>query len=170
MTPEQRYTLLWLTSAMTLPAYFTTERYFYDGVNQCFFTRLQADNCGVRFVIKDHYGKPFYLPVEADLQVRLELIDDDLSEIIEIPRLNVQDKVVIQQAFLNNFQSVYFEQELSKAVNRQMDDFSFVLDRVLNFHDDAIHLMHYWEEYKLETVMQYLNAFTNAIGVNFFVA
>ncbi|WP_462265128.1 hypothetical protein [Mucilaginibacter sp.] len=170
MTPEQRYTLLWLTSAMTLPAYFTTERYFYDGMNQCFFTRLQADNCGVRFVIKNHYGKPFYLPIEADLQVRVELINDDMSEIIEIPRLNVQDKVAIQQAFLANFHGVYFEQELSKAIGKQSNDFSLVLDRVLNFHNDAIHLMPYWEEYKLDTVMQYLNVFTNAIGVNLIIS
>lgn len=166
MTPEQQHTLLWLANAMTLPAYYRTERYFYDGETQSFFSRLQTDNCGTRFTVRDHYGKPFYLPIEADLQVRIELIDDDMSEIIEIPRLGVQDKKAIQQGFLSNFQGVYFEQELLTAVGKQTDDFSFVLDRALNFHDEAIHLMPYWEQYKLDTVMQYLNAFTSALGIN----
>lgn len=167
MTPEQRYTLLWLTSAMTLPVYYRTERYFYDGVNRCFFTRKQLDNCGTRFLVKGHYGKPFYTPIEADLQVRLELVEDDMSEIVEIPKLNVQDKVAIQLKFMSNFPNIKCEQELLNAINRQLDDFCFVLDRVLQENELTVPMVPYWEEYKLKTVLEYLNAFTSAIGVKF---
>ena len=118
MTPEQRLTLLWLCNAMTLPTYYLTERYYYDGVTQSFFSRVPANNCGTRFTIKDHVGKRFYAPVEADLMVRMELTDDDMSEVVEIPRFRVKDKTAIQHLFMGNFPGVYYEQELLGAIDK----------------------------------------------------
>lgn len=168
MTLEQRHTLLWLTNAMTLPVSYRIERYFYDIVNQSFFARLQMNNCDTCFTFKDHLGNKLNKDIAADILVRLELINDNLSEIVEIPKLNVQDKIAIQSVFVSHFPSVCAEQELLRAINKQLDDFCFVLDKVLanpNYELTAP-MAAYWDGYKLKTVMEHLNAFTSAIEVN----
>jgi hypothetical protein len=99
MTPMQQHNLLWLASAMTTPIYYLSEQHYYDNRFQVFFTKVSYGSCGTRFDIKDVYGSIMYKELSCDISVRLELVNDDSSELVEIPKLNVKEKVAIQTDF-----------------------------------------------------------------------
>jgi hypothetical protein len=131
MTNTQRHTFIWLASAMTHPTNYTRRQHYYDEVHRFFFTRVMIDYNGAKFEIRDVFDKPLVDDVASDLLVRLELIDDASSEIVEIPKLNVEDKIAIQTLFLKHFEGVFYYNEIREAINRQQDDHKFVLDKVL---------------------------------------
>lgn len=165
MTARQQHNLLWLASAMTTPIYYVSERHYYDGRFQVFFTKVSYGNCGTRFDIKDVYGSIMYKELSCDISVRLELVNDDNSEIVEIPRLNMQEKVAIQIDFLKHFEGVVYYNELLDAINRQQDSHKFVLDKVLIENDNAAPMAPYWDDYKLRVVTEYIVNFANLIGL-----
>ncbi|WP_345954768.1 hypothetical protein [Mucilaginibacter sp. PAMB04168] len=165
MTTQQRHNLLWLASAITHPSHYTRRQHYYDEVHRLFFTRVKIDYNGARFEIRDSYDKPLVEDAASDLLVRLELINDASSEIVEIPKLNVEDKIAIQTLFLKHFEGVYYYNEIQEAINNQQDDHRFVLDTVLIENDNAAPMAPYWDDYKLRTVTQYINIFGNTVGI-----
>jgi hypothetical protein len=165
MTDTQRHNLLWLASAMTHPIHYTRRQHYYDEVHQLFFTRVMIDYNGAKFEIRDSFDKPLVDDVACDLLVRLELINDESSEIVEIPKLNVEDKIAIQTLFLKHFEGVYYYNEIQEAINRQQDDHKFVLDTVLIENDNAAPMASYWDDYKLRTMLEYITTFSERLGV-----
>jgi hypothetical protein len=163
MTSPQQHNLLWLASAMTTPIYYVSERHYYDSRFQVFFTKVSYGNCGTKFDIKDVYGSIMYKELSCDISVRLELINDDSCEIIEIPKLNVKDKVAIQTDFLKHFEGVVYYNELLEAIRRQQDNHKFVLDTVLIENDNAAPMAPYWDDYKLKVVIEYIEAFIRTV-------
>jgi hypothetical protein len=164
MTDTQRHNLIWLASAMTHPTNYTRRQHYYDEVHRLFFTRVVIDYNGAKFEIRDSFNQPLKENVSSDLLVRLELINDDSSEIVEIPKLNVEDKIAIQTLFLKHFEGVFYYNEIQEAINRQQDDHKFVLDTVLIENDNAAPMAPYWDDYKLRTVMEYISRFGTAVG------
>jgi hypothetical protein len=165
MTSPQQHHLLWLASAMTIPIYYVSERHYYDSRFQVFFTKVSYGNCGARFDIKDVYGSIMYKELSCDISVRLELINDDGSEIVEIPKLNVKDKIAIRTDFLKHFEGVVYYDELLEAISRQQYNHRFALDTVLIENDNAAPMALYWDDYKLNVVMEYISRFANAVGL-----
>lgn len=167
MTDTQRRNLLWLASAMTHPIHYTRRQHYFDEVHKLFFTRVMIDYNGARFEIKDCFNKPLVKDVASDLLVRLELINDASSEIVEIPRLNVEDKIAIQMLFLKHFEGVYYYNEIQEAIDRQQDDHKFVLDTVLVENDNTAPMATYWDDYKLRAVMEYISRYANGLNISF---
>ncbi len=164
MTDLGRFNLLWLCHAMTAPV-LTEELYYYDGRSKKFFsTKPSLANCGqVEFF--DMVDLIIVAPLAAELLKRVTDMDSENSEIVEIPRLNVQDKIAVQLLFLSKFPGVIHEESLRLAAEKQEDVYGFVLDRVF-FRMDALSPMEpYWEDFKLKTIQYYLEKFTGLIGI-----
>ncbi|SDE00590.1 hypothetical protein SAMN05216464_103309 [Mucilaginibacter pineti] len=121
MTDIKRFKLYWLCHAMTAPVK-SEYLYYYDAQTRKFF----ASRSGI---LLDMIDLPVIEP--AALLKRLADENSDASEIVEIPRLDVPDKVSVQLLFLSNFPGVIHEDALKLAVEKQPDKNGFVLDVVL---------------------------------------
>ncbi|MET3499662.1 hypothetical protein ABIC45_001253 [Mucilaginibacter rubeus] len=70
------------------------------------------------------------MPIPKRLVERLAGIDAEASEIVEIPRLNVRDKVSVQLLFLSKFPGIIHEEKLRLAAEQQQDAPGLVLDKL----------------------------------------
>jgi hypothetical protein len=156
MTATERYNLLWLLRAMTLPMDYEYERYYYDGRRKELFYTAKAKDNPFSIVVLNKFDLQYSNEIESDLAVRLELIYDERSEIVEIPRINVVEKVGIQLEFLSKLPGTYWHNELIAAVEQQEDDYKFVLDTVLIENDNSAPMAKYWDDYKLIVVKLYI--------------
>ena len=166
MNDFQQHNILWLASAITHPLHHTKRQHYYDGTLKMLFTRVRLDYCGAKYEVRNSADHIMPEEIASDLLVRLELIDDASSKIVEIPKLNVDDKIAIQTLFLNAFEGVCYYNELSGAVKAQQDDHRFVLDTVLVENENAAPMAPYWNDYKVRTVMEYLSTFASLIDIH----
>jgi hypothetical protein len=162
MTDIQRVNLSWLALAMTAPE-FANERYYYDAITELFFyTKYIEHNTVALYSFLDY---PLSEREYNDISVRLELIDEETCEIVEIPRFSVQEKIATQLDFLCNIKTGYNLNDLITAVVSQKDDYRMVLDIVLNENSEYASLASFWEEFKLKTVFTSINRFTSKVGI-----
>lgn len=157
MTDIERFNLFWLYHAMTAPAT-STASYYFDGQTKKFFT---ANLSG----LFDMVDLPLIAPLADNIGERMAQIDTEASEIVEIPRLNIQDKIAMQQLFLSKFPGVIHEDQLRIAAEKQQDIQGFVLDAVLDENDTLSPMASYWEDFKLKTIQYYLEKFTGLVGI-----
>jgi len=134
------------------------ESYYFDGHTKKFFTAKPSG-------LLDMVDLPLISPLAEDLGKRLTQIDTEVCEIVEIPRLNVQDKIAVQLLFLSKFPGVIYEEKLSLAAEKQLDRQGFVLDVVLNENDTLEPMAPYWDDFKLKTIQYYLEKFTGLVGI-----
>ena len=142
MTDIERFNLYWLCHAMTAPLS-AKELYYYDALTKKFFVQSSA-------LLFDMLDLPLTSEQVADLSERLAGIDSEASEIVEIPRLNVQDKVSVQLLFLSNFPGIIHEEKLRLIVEKQPDRNGFVLDVLLGENEALEPMVPYWEDFKLK--------------------
>jgi len=157
MTDLERFNLFWLCHAMTAPVK-SEELYYYDARTKRFFAATPSG-------LFDMVDLPVIPPIATDLLERMADIDSEVSEIVEIPRLNVQDKVAVQLLFLSNFPGVIHEEALRLAVEKQRDADGFVLDALLDKDDVLAPMLPYWDNFKLKTIRFYLEKFTGLTGI-----
>lgn len=157
MTDLERFNLFWLCHAMTAPVK-SGDSYYYDARTKRFFTARSSG-------LFDMVDLSIRGPVAADLLERMADMDSEASEIVEIPRLNVQDKVAVQLLFLSKFPGVIHEDALRLAAEKQRDVYGFVLDGLLNSEDVLAPMEPYWDSFKLKTVQYYLEKFTGLTGI-----
>ncbi|GGA96430.1 hypothetical protein [Mucilaginibacter rubeus] len=105
------------------------------------------------------------MPIPKRLVERLAGIDAEASEIVEIPRLNVRDKVSVQLLFLSKFPGIIHEEKLRLAAEQQQDAQGFILDKLEAMDPVLLPLSGYWEDFKLKTIQYYLEKFTGIIGI-----
>jgi hypothetical protein len=156
-TESERYSFLWLANAMTLPVGYLNERYYYDSRDKVFFSAVADSSSRVTYV--DRLTNELTISYACDLSVRLEFINDDSSEIIEIPRFTVDEKVSLQLEFLSKMPGTYWHNELIAAVEQQQEDHKFVLDTVLIENDNCAPMAPYWDDFKFKVVVTYLDQF-----------
>lgn len=157
MTDIERFNLYWLCLAMTAPVA-AIERYYYDSATKKFFVEKAG-------ILSDMLDLQLVPAQTEDLEKRLRDLDTEASQIVEIPRLNVQDKVSVQLLFLSKFPGIIHEEALRLEAEQQPDARGFVLDK-LEAMDSALSPMAaYWEDFKLKTVQYYLEKFTGIIGI-----
>jgi hypothetical protein len=162
MNDVQKANILRTAMAMTAPEY-ANERYYYDSVTELFFYAKQiGDNEVALYSLLDF---PLSERQYGDISIRFEQVDDYDFEIVEIPRLNVSEKIEIQLDFLSQFYRVYHLEELISAVENQQDDYRMVLDTALIKNSYCAPMAAYWDEFKLKTMFDYIKHFTNSIGV-----
>jgi len=157
MTDIERFNLFWLCHAMTAPLA-AEESYYFDGQSKKFFTEKSSE-------VFDMLDLPLIAALANDIRKRLVDIDLTSSEIVEIPRLNVQDKVAVQLLFLSKFPGVIHEDKLRLAAEQQTDVQGFVLDVVLDENDALSPMSPYWDDFKLKTIQYYLEKFTGLVGI-----
>jgi hypothetical protein len=107
MSESEQYNLLWLLSALTLPVNYDQERYYCDGERKDVFYIIKSQDIPFGFGILNKFDHHYSKEIESDVAVRLELINDESSEIIEIPRINVTEKIDIQLNFLSRMPGTY---------------------------------------------------------------
>lgn len=144
---------------MTLPVGYLKERYYYDSRDKIFFSSVIDSNSRMTYV--DRLNNELTIGYACDLSVRLEFINDDSSEIIEIPRFTVDEKVSLQLEFLSELPGTYWHNELIQAVEQQQDDHKFVLDTVLIENDNSAAMFAYWQEYKIDITQNCFLRITN---------
>jgi len=157
MTNIERFNLFWLCHAMTAPA-IAEESYYFDGQTKKFFT---AKSSG----LFDMVDLPLIPPMAQDLAKRMAEIDSETSEIVEIPRLNVQDKIAVQLLFLSKFPGTIHEKRLRLAAEQQPDAYGFILDVDLDKNEVRSPIGPYWNDFKLKTIQYYLEKFTGLTGI-----
>jgi len=157
MTDLERFNLFWLCHAMTAPVK-SEAKYYYDARTRKFFAGRASG-------LFDMVDLSIIAPVATDLLERMADIDSESSEIVEIPRLNVQDKVAVQLLFLSKFPGVIHEEALRLAAEKQRDTDGFVLDALLDKDDVLAPMLPYWDDFKLKTIQFYLEKFTGLIGI-----
>ena len=157
MTDIERFNLFWLYHAMTA-AVKAKESYYYDARTKKFFVVKPSG----LFNMIDLSMTP---PEAEALIKRMADIDMEASEIVEIPRLNLQDKVAVQLLFLSKFPGVIHEEALRLAAEKQQDTGGFVLDAVLGREEVLAPMAPYWEDFKLKTIQYYLEKFTGLTGI-----
>jgi len=164
MTDLEQFNLFWLCHAMTAPSK-CGEAYYYDaGTKRFFYSKLVVPDPG-KVELFDMIDLALPANVAADLLVRLVAVDSAGSEIVEIPRLNVQDKVSVQLLFLSNFTGIVHEEELRLDVEQQPDVYGFVLDVLLVNNKPLAPVLPYWDNFKLKTIQYYLEKFTGLAGI-----
>ncbi|MDP9078815.1 MAG: hypothetical protein M3O71_15405 [Bacteroidota bacterium] len=157
MTDLERFNLFWLCHAMTAPVK-SEELYHYDARTKRFFTNKPSG----LFDMVDLQVMP---PIADDLLERMADIDSEASEIVEIPRLNVQDKIAVQLLFLSKFPGVIHQEALRLAAEKQQDTDGFVLDVFLDKDATVAPMLPYWDDFKLKTIQFYLEKFTGLTGI-----
>lgn len=157
MTDLERFNLFWLCHAMTAPVK-SEELYYYDARTKKFFAAKPSG-------LFDMVDLPVIPPIATDLLERMADIDSEASEIVEIPRLNVKDKVAVQLLFLSKFPVVIHEEALRLAAEKQRDADGFVLDALLSKGDVLAPMLPYWDDFKLKTIQFYLEKFTGLTGI-----
>lgn len=157
MTDLERFNLFWLCHAMTAPLK-SEDLYYYDAQTKKFFTSKPSG-------LFDMVDLAVISPIATDLLERMADIDSEASEIVEIPRLNVQDKVAVQLLFLSKFPGVIHEEALRLAAEKQRDTDGFVLDALLDKGDVLAPMLPYWDDFKLKTIQFYLEKFTGLTGI-----
>jgi hypothetical protein len=157
MTDIERFNLFWLCRAMTAPVK-SKESYYYDARTKRFFVSKLAG-------LFDMIDLSMTAPEAEALLKRIADIGSEASEIVEIPRLNLQDKVAVQLLFLSKFPGVIHEEALRLAAEKQQDTGGFVLDTVLGREDVLGPMAPYWEDFKLKTIQYYLEKFTGLTGI-----
>jgi hypothetical protein len=110
------------------------------------------------------YGRPAALTGNGSRPFR-PIKNTEASDIVEIPRLTLQDKIAVQLLFLSNFPGVIYEEGLRLAAEKQKNIYGFVLDVVLEKDELLAPMIPYWEDFKLKTIQYYLEKFTGIIGV-----
>jgi len=164
MTDIERFNLLWLCNAMTAPVN-TEDLFFFDGRSKKFFLSKPSLIDPLENELYDMVGLTMLPSLSVDIRKRLADLDSEHSEIVEIPRLNVQDKVAVQLLFLSKFAGVIHGEALRLAAEKQGDKFGFVLDEVLTHMETLAPMEPYWEDFKLKTIQYYLEKFTGLVGI-----
>jgi hypothetical protein len=157
MTDIERFNLLWLCNAMTAPES-AAALYYYDSRTKKFFVHKNS-------ALSDMVDLPITGPANNDLLERLGDIDSEASEIVEIPRLNIQDKVAVQLLFLSKFPGVIHEDAIRLAAEKQKDRYGFALDAILGQMETLSPMEPYWEDFKLKTIQYYLEKYTGLVGI-----
>lgn len=164
MTDIEKFNLLWLCHAMTAPTR-CDERYYYDGsTKKLFYTKPSTLNPD-ELILLDMLDLYIVENEFKTLSKLLEHVDSEVSKIVEIPRLNVQDKAAIQLLFLSKFPGMIHDNGLKFVVEQQKDAYGFVLDSVLSKNDALAPMLPYWEDFKLKTIQYYLEKFTGVVGI-----
>ena len=155
---SDNYSLLWLENAMTLPIGNNDQHYYFDGRSNNLFALVNIDENDTMA-----YVDRFYQELDADtaneLAQRLAYKESKLSKVIEIPRLTIAEKINLQLAFIARLQGSYNYSTLITAVKQQPNDSSFVLDYVIEDTHNAAVITKNWDEYKLETISNYIDQF-----------
>lgn len=157
MTDLERFNLFWLCHAMTAPVK-SEESYYYDAGTKRFFSVKPSG-------LFDMVGLSIMGSLAAELSGRMAGMDSEASGIVEIPRLNVQDKIAVQLLFLSKFPGVIHEEALRLAAEKQRDTDGFVLDMLLDKDDSVAPMAPSWDDFKLKTIQYYLEKFTGLIGI-----
>ncbi len=157
MTDLEQFNLFWLCYAMTAPVA-AEERYYFDGLTKLLFEDKQQ-------ALFDMVGLPLSDPIAEDLKNRMDAIDAEASQLVEIPRLNVQDKIEVQLLFLSKFPNIIYEEELRLSSEQQQDAYGFVLDTLDKRNADLAPMLPYWDDFKLKTIQYYLEKYTGLIGI-----
>lgn len=113
----------------------------------------------------DMVDLPLIAPLAEDIEQRMPEIDSEASEIVEIPRLNIQDKIAVQLLFLSKFPGIIHEEKLRLAAEKQQDAYGFGLDVLFNVNETLQPIISYWDDFKLKTIQYYLEKFTGLVGI-----
>ncbi len=162
MTDLEKFHVMWVARAMAVPVK-SLNRYYYDGMTGKFFysRRVKADAEVVELL--DSIGMYLMGDEYHDLLNRLLSIEHPSSEILEIPRLTVQQKIELQTIFLGSLKSPQHYYLYIENVKEQNDSNGFILDSLLKENDVMNSLFTTWNSFKELTIYKYINEYSEAV-------
>jgi hypothetical protein len=163
LSESEQYDLLWLANAITLPISYDTEHYYYDGLRKELFYTISSKANPFLIGVLNKFDLEYSDEIASDIAVRLELINDESSKIVEIPRLDIQEKIGVQLEFLSYMAGTLQHNELIAVVEGQQDDYKFILDTILMESENTLPMIPYWSDFKLKVTFTYIN---KTIGVD----
>ena len=161
MSVNERFNLFWITRALTIACQYDLERYYYDTVHHNLFSIIKLPS---ECVVMDKYNLRYDTTTEADISIRMTVLSNSSSSIIEIPRLSVKDKKEIQFQFLSLLSDKLHHGECLLAVSEQADEDGFVLDNMLHRRNTLADMTSHWETLKLQLSFGYMNRLSQALG------
>ena len=165
MTVNERFNLYWLLRAITAPCSYCLERYYYDLKRKELFSVLHLTDYSPAILILDKFSFRYPLDIEGDLAVRLELVAYRRMKIVEIPRMDITEKIDIQIQFLSMLGDKLHQQEYIKAVIHQNETHGFVLDNLLKKYDSSAPIRSYWEHIKLQVASTHIKKLILNAGI-----
>ena len=165
MTVNERFNLYWLLRAITAPCNYCLEQYYYDLKRKELFSVLHLTDYSPAILILDKFSLRYPLDIESDLAVRLELITYKRMKIVEIPRMDITEKIDTQIQFLSILGDQLHQQEYIQAVIQQSETHGFVLDNLLKKYDSSAPIKPYWEYIKLQIAASRINKLIVNAGI-----
>jgi hypothetical protein len=165
MKVNERFNLYWMLRAITAPCSYCLEKYYYDLKRKELFSVLHLADYSPAVLILDKFSFRYPLDIEGDIAVRLELIAYRRMKIVEIPRMDISEKIGIQIQFLSILGDQLHQQEYTQAVIQQSETHGFVLDNLLKKYDSSAPLRSYWEHIKLQIAASHINKLILNAGI-----
>jgi|ERR1700754_2921877 len=131
----------WLSKAITLPENYNEAKYYYDKQRCELFVITKTDNVLV-----------------------------NSTDILEIPRLNLKERVAIQMDFIHRIENFRLFDQIALEINKQDKASTFVLDNLLLADKKLNLLIDYWAEFKVEQLNYAINDFEDEHDINLKVA
>jgi hypothetical protein len=165
MTVNERFNLYWLLRAITAPCSYCLEQYYYDLKRKELFSVLHLADYSSMILILDKFSLRYPLDIEGDLAVRLELIAYRRMKIVEIPRMDITEKIDVQVHFLSILSDRLHQQEYMRAVIQQNETHGFVLDNLLKKYSSSAPIRPYWEYTKLQLAANHIRKLVSNAGI-----
>ena len=159
---SEHYNSFWLVNAMSMPGWYSMERYYYDNRHNTFFFSAKSDDDPYTLYF-DSFNQELDIIYAIDLSVRLKSIQHPKSDLVEIPRLYVNEKIRIQLEFLSRLP--YTHTDLITVVEQQRDQPNFVLDAILNENANFKPIAANWDTYKIEVAFKFISKFIKVINL-----
>ena len=164
MTDIEMFNVIWITHAMSVPSS-STERYYYDGDTHKLFYVYTPPSGIEQIIIYNSVGLSLSELEFKEIMAKLGTIDTTGSQIIEVPRFAIKDKVTIQLLFMARYSLDKYYNDFYPIISLQEDQHGFALDILLSSNEDYHLIAVLWEDFKGKRVLQYITKFANALGV-----
>lgn len=151
--------MVWLTVASIMPPNYQNESFYYDAQHKEFFILTMFDY----LLIGDNDGFEFqYTEEEANRLIdKISRIDNHDSSLIEIPRLNLEQRKDLQMRFVDTLNSHDLQLKLFDVVNSQTAKQQLALDEILNSELHDTQLVDEWGTFKSYWMQELAEDFEN---------
>jgi len=127
----------WLSKAITLPENYNEAKFYYDKQECELFALTKTDNV---------------------------FVND--TDILEIPRLTLKERVAIQMDFIHRIENFKLIDQVALEINKQDKNSAFVLDNLLLTDKKLNLLIDYWSEFKVEQLDYAINDIEDEYDIN----
>ncbi|WP_423149329.1 hypothetical protein [Rubrolithibacter danxiaensis] len=155
----------WLTMAMTKPFNYINERFFYDKINEEFFSTTLLDSVLINDELQGTFETSYTKEEIEKLTVKLKLLEKVNTSILEIPRLTVAERREIQIQYADSLDTLNADY-LKRIIEQQDGKTEFIIDEVFKANPGFNALAVNWEDYKMQAAKKKISDYTKYHSIN----